>query len=171
MSRRALFAPGKASSAGGVAWRAEMLKTPAAPVVDGRWEVDRKLQHIKSIHHACVHYGEENGRISYVKGANIAGFVSGRRHAGSGRGVSRFDRENLDLQIACRPSSQHLITLPPSSARPNEPRLIRPCAHRPDLPPIARAFACSFIEAYVTQLPICTLWVMSQGDHVRYCRR
>ena len=39
-------------------------------------EVDSKLHNImQSIHHACVHYGEENGRINYVKGANIAGFV------------------------------------------------------------------------------------------------
>ena len=39
-------------------------------------EVDNKLHNImQSIHHACVHYGEENGRINYVKGANIAGFV------------------------------------------------------------------------------------------------
>jgi glutamate dehydrogenase (NADP+) len=30
---------------------------------------------MQSIHHACVHYGEENGRVNYVKGANIAGFV------------------------------------------------------------------------------------------------
>ena len=46
-----------------------------APAVDGG-EVDSKLHAImQSIHHACVHYGEENGRINYVKGANIAGFV------------------------------------------------------------------------------------------------
>ena len=39
-------------------------------------EVDSKLHAImQSIHHACVHYGEENGRVNYVKGANIAGFV------------------------------------------------------------------------------------------------
>jgi len=31
---------------------------------------------MQSIHHACVHYGEEgDGRVNYVKGANIAGFV------------------------------------------------------------------------------------------------
>ena len=39
-------------------------------------EVDQKLHSImQNIHSACVHYGEENGRINYVKGANIAGFV------------------------------------------------------------------------------------------------
>jgi len=39
-------------------------------------EVDTKLHGImQSIHHACVAHGEENGRINYVKGANIAGFV------------------------------------------------------------------------------------------------
>ncbi|WP_339327220.1 hypothetical protein [Stenotrophomonas maltophilia] len=30
---------------------------------------------MQSIHHACLLYGEEQGRVNYVKGANIAGFV------------------------------------------------------------------------------------------------
>ncbi|MCY1295327.1 NADP-specific glutamate dehydrogenase [compost metagenome] len=39
-------------------------------------EVDQRLHGImQNIHHACVHHGEERGRINYVKGANIAGFV------------------------------------------------------------------------------------------------
>ena len=42
-----------------------------------REEVDaRLLQIMQSIHEACLHYGEgEGGRISYVDGANVAGFV------------------------------------------------------------------------------------------------
>ncbi len=39
-------------------------------------EVDAKLHSImQNIHSACVHYGMENGKVNYVKGANIAGFV------------------------------------------------------------------------------------------------
>ena len=41
-----------------------------------REEVDQKLHQImKNIHQACVKYGNENGSINYVKGANIAGFI------------------------------------------------------------------------------------------------
>ena len=39
-------------------------------------EVDAKLQQImESIHNACLKYGQEDGYINYVKGANIAGFM------------------------------------------------------------------------------------------------
>jgi glutamate dehydrogenase (NADP+) len=71
-----LFAPGKAFNAGGVAVSGlEMSQNAMRPLWTGG-EVDSKLHAImQSIHHACVHYGEENGRINYVKGANIAGFV------------------------------------------------------------------------------------------------
>ena len=38
--------------------------------------MDERLHGImQNIHQACVHHGEEKGRINYVKGANIAGFV------------------------------------------------------------------------------------------------
>jgi glutamate dehydrogenase (NADP+) len=41
-----------------------------------REEVDEKLHNImKSIHSACVEYGAEGGKVNYVKGANVAGFV------------------------------------------------------------------------------------------------
>ena len=41
-----------------------------------REEVDGRLQTIMSdIHQSCLKYGEENGFVDYVKGANIAGFV------------------------------------------------------------------------------------------------
>jgi glutamate dehydrogenase (NADP+) len=42
-----------------------------------REEVDaRLLQIMKGIHAACVQHGEQaDGKLSYVQGANIAGFV------------------------------------------------------------------------------------------------
>lgn len=41
-----------------------------------REEVDNRLQTIMSdIHQSCLKYGEQNGFVDYVKGANIAGFV------------------------------------------------------------------------------------------------
>lgn len=30
---------------------------------------------MKSIHTQCLKYGEENGYVNYVRGANIAGFI------------------------------------------------------------------------------------------------
>jgi glutamate dehydrogenase (NADP+) len=71
-----LFAPGKASNAGGVAVSGLEMSQNAMRLLWTAGEVDSKLHAImQSIHHACVYYGEENGRINYVKGANIAGFV------------------------------------------------------------------------------------------------
>ena len=72
-----LFAPGKASNAGGVAVSGLEMSQNAMRLLWTAGEVDSKLHGImQSIHHACVHYGEEaGGRVNYVKGANIAGFV------------------------------------------------------------------------------------------------
>ncbi|MDZ5432569.1 NADP-specific glutamate dehydrogenase [Pseudomonas fluorescens] len=71
-----LFAPGKASNAGGVAVSGLEMSQNAMRLLWTGGEVDSKLHAImQSIHHACVHYGEENGQVNYVKGANIAGFV------------------------------------------------------------------------------------------------
>ncbi|QRK83607.1 NADP-specific glutamate dehydrogenase [Pseudomonas granadensis] len=71
-----LFAPGKASNAGGVAVSGLEMSQNAMRLLWTAGEVDSKLHAImQSIHHACVHYGEDNGRVNYVKGANIAGFV------------------------------------------------------------------------------------------------
>ena len=71
-----LFAPGKAANAGGVATSALEMSQNAMRLHWTAGEVDTKLHGImQSIHHACVAHGEENGRINYVKGANIAGFV------------------------------------------------------------------------------------------------
>ena len=70
------YAPGKASNAGGVATSGLEMTQNAMRLHWTAGEVDERLHGImQNIHHACVHYGEENGRINYVKGANIAGFV------------------------------------------------------------------------------------------------
>ncbi|MCW2294278.1 glutamate dehydrogenase (NADP+) [Pseudomonas sp. BIGb0408] len=71
-----LFAPGKASNAGGVAVSGLEMSQNAMRLHWSEGEVDEKLHCImQSIHGACVRHGEENGTINYVKGANIAGFV------------------------------------------------------------------------------------------------
>ena len=71
-----LFAPGKASNAGGVATSGLEMSQNSLRLSWTREEVDEKLLNImKDIHAACVEYGTENGHTDYVKGANIAGFV------------------------------------------------------------------------------------------------
>lgn len=72
-----LFAPGKASNAGGVATSGLEMSQNSLRLSWTREEVDNKLKDImKDIHDACVEYGtQDNGSIDYVKGANIAGFV------------------------------------------------------------------------------------------------
>ena len=73
----ALFSPGKASNAGGVATSGLEMTQNSMRLSWTREEVDAKLHNImKSIHAQCVKYGtDENGDVDYVKGANIAGFV------------------------------------------------------------------------------------------------
>ena len=72
-----LFAPGKASNAGGVATSGLEMSQNSLRLSWTSEEVDEKLKRIMSdIHEACVKYGKDsNGYIDYVKGANIAGFV------------------------------------------------------------------------------------------------
>jgi glutamate dehydrogenase (NADP+) len=72
-----LFAPGKASNAGGVATSGLEMSQNSLRLSWTAEEVDEKLHNIMvSIHEACVAYGkDENGNVDYVKGANIAGFV------------------------------------------------------------------------------------------------
>ena len=72
-----LFAPGKASNAGGVATSGLEMSQNAMRLSWTTEEVDSRLQEImRGIHDACVKYGRrDNGSISYVDGANIAGFV------------------------------------------------------------------------------------------------
>lgn len=74
---RILYAPGKASNAGGVATSGLEMTQNSLRFNWTREEVDEKLKDIMSnIHDACIEFGkDENGYIDYVKGANIAGFV------------------------------------------------------------------------------------------------
>jgi len=72
-----LFAPGKASNAGGVATSGLEMSQNSLRLSWTKEEVDQKLFKIMSdIHESCVKYGKnDDGYIDYVKGANIAGFV------------------------------------------------------------------------------------------------
>jgi glutamate dehydrogenase (NADP+) len=72
-----LFAPGKASNAGGVATSGLEMSQNSLRYNWTREEVDAKLHQIMNdIHASCVEYGKNSdGNVDYVKGANIAGFV------------------------------------------------------------------------------------------------
>jgi len=71
-----LYAPGKASNAGGVATSGLEMSQNSQRLSWTREEVDRRLHDIMiAIHEQCVKYGKEGNYIDYVKGANIAGFV------------------------------------------------------------------------------------------------
>ncbi|WP_133001114.1 NADP-specific glutamate dehydrogenase [Luteimonas arsenica] len=72
-----LYAPGKASNAGGVAVSGLEMSQNAMRLTWGADEVDARLQRIMcDIHETCVEHGRrEDGSVSYVDGANIAGFV------------------------------------------------------------------------------------------------
>lgn len=71
-----LYAPGKASNAGGVATSGLEMSQNALRISWTREKVEQRLHEImEDIHEACVEYGQEDDYINYVKGANIAGFV------------------------------------------------------------------------------------------------
>ena len=71
-----LYAPGKASNAGGVAVSGLEMAQNSLRYNWTREQVDDKLKDIMAdIHSACLQYGQEDKHMNYVKGANIAGFV------------------------------------------------------------------------------------------------
>jgi glutamate dehydrogenase (NADP+) len=72
-----LYAPGKASNAGGVAASGLEMTQNSIRLYWTREEVENRLRVImEKIHEQCIHYGKNaDGSIDYVKGANIAGFV------------------------------------------------------------------------------------------------
>lgn len=72
-----LYAPGKASNAGGVSVSGLEMSQNSERLSWTAEEVDNRLKGImKSIHENCVKYGTEaDGYINYEKGANIAGFM------------------------------------------------------------------------------------------------
>jgi glutamate dehydrogenase (NADP+) len=72
-----LYAPGKASNAGGVATSGLEMSQNAMRLNWTAEEVDARLQEImRGIHSACVQHGTRaDGSVSYIDGANVAGFV------------------------------------------------------------------------------------------------
>ena len=77
LEAKVLYAPGKASNAGGVATSGLEMSQNALRLSWTRNEVDERLSAImKDIHKNCVKHGtQEDGTVNYVDGANIAGFV------------------------------------------------------------------------------------------------
>ena len=72
-----LYAPGKASNAGGVTTSGLEMSQNSLRLIWTSKKVDDRLKEIMAdIHSSCVKYGaDETGHVDYVKGANIAGFV------------------------------------------------------------------------------------------------
>ena len=76
LKNKIMFAPGKASNAGGVATSGLEMSQNSLRLSWTREEVDQRLHGImKSIHATCQKYGKEGSYVNYVKGANIGGFV------------------------------------------------------------------------------------------------
>ena len=75
-ANKMLYAPGKASNAGGVAVSGLEMAQNSLRYSWTREEVDERLQAIMyDIHKSCVAYGQNGDHVNYEKGANIAGFV------------------------------------------------------------------------------------------------
>jgi glutamate dehydrogenase (NADP+) len=74
---KVLFAPGKASNAGGVSTSGLEMSQQAMRFAWSSTEVDMRLHEIMcAIHRSCIEYGKKNnGVVNYMDGANIAGFV------------------------------------------------------------------------------------------------
>ncbi len=77
MDSKVLYAPGKASNAGGVSVSGLEQSQNALRISWSREEVDHRLQGImRDIHATCLKYGTKpDGSVNYVDGANIGGFV------------------------------------------------------------------------------------------------
>ena len=75
-SKKVLFAPGKASNAGGVAVSGLEMAQNSLRYSWSREEVDEKLKKIMiRIHKKCLEYGKEKDYVDYGKGANISAFI------------------------------------------------------------------------------------------------
>lgn len=71
-----LYAPGKASNAGGVAVSGLEMTQNSIRLAWSATELEERLQDIMTrIHSQCTKYGDEDGYMNYVKGANIAGYI------------------------------------------------------------------------------------------------
>jgi glutamate dehydrogenase/leucine dehydrogenase len=75
LGRKILFGPGKAANAGGVSVSGLEMTQNSMRLQWTNDEVDKRLSDImKAIHNQCVRFGERDGFINYVDGANTAGF-------------------------------------------------------------------------------------------------
>jgi glutamate dehydrogenase (NADP+) len=75
LGKKILFGPGKAANAGGVSVSGLEMTQNSIRLQWTNDEVDKRLHDImKAIHNQCVRFGEQNGFINYVNGANTAGF-------------------------------------------------------------------------------------------------
>ncbi|MFT5917338.1 MAG: glutamate dehydrogenase (NADP+) [Flammeovirgaceae bacterium] len=71
-----IYAPGKASNAGGVATSGLEMTQNSLRLSWTKERVDEELKTImKGIHEQCVEYGEGEENVNYLKGSNLAGFV------------------------------------------------------------------------------------------------
>jgi glutamate dehydrogenase (NADP+) len=76
LNAKILYGPGKAANAGGVAVSGLEMNQNAGCMRRSREDVDGQLRTIMHcIHENCVQYGQEDGFVNYVRGANCAGFV------------------------------------------------------------------------------------------------
>jgi glutamate dehydrogenase (NADP+) len=75
LGKKILFGPGKAANAGGVSVSGLEMSQNSIRLQWTNAEVDKRLSDImKAIHNQCVRFGEQQGFINYVNGANTAGF-------------------------------------------------------------------------------------------------
>jgi glutamate dehydrogenase/leucine dehydrogenase len=75
LGKNILFGPGKAANAGGVSVSGLEMTQNSMRLQWTNDEVDKRLHEImKAIHNQCVRFGEQQGYINYVDGANTAGF-------------------------------------------------------------------------------------------------
>ena len=77
LSNKLLYAPGKASNAGGVSVSGLEMSQNSERLSWSSEQVDEMLHNIMTnIHENCVKYGKEgDGYINYMKGANVCGFM------------------------------------------------------------------------------------------------
>ena len=76
LKAKVLFGPAKAANAGGVAVSGLEQSQNAMRIAWSAEEVETRLKTIMaSIHDQCLKFGEDNGYVNYVRGANTAGFV------------------------------------------------------------------------------------------------
>jgi glutamate dehydrogenase/leucine dehydrogenase len=75
LGKKILFGPGKAANAGGVSVSGLEMTQNSIRLQWTNDEVDKRLSDImKAIHNQCMRFGEQDGYINYVNGANTASF-------------------------------------------------------------------------------------------------